>query len=234
MTATARIASVYIPYVIKTVWCERLFFMNRTRFWLIGFGMIGIGIVVAVVWIRQQGERLPFTVIYEDMGWNLDSTGDSCPFPNRDFLVLYHPYEAEPYFPNYLLPLIQQQDFNKNVVIYVQGDTPILAPIEIVQVRLLNENQVIIEVKAVPLPREPGSPDLPMLGLSCQVIALDKSNLIGRNLLFIMKREGQSVATFYRQWEDLYSPILITPTPTLSFTLPYSSTIPNRALPAKW
>lgn len=189
--------------------------MNRTLLGVIGFVMIAIGIVVGVVWVRQQGERIPFTVIYEDMGWDLEPNGEGGPFPNQDFLVLYHPDEAEPYFPNYLLPLVQQQDFEQNVVIYVQGDTPVLAPIEIVQVRLVNENQVMIEVESVPLPNEAGLPDLPMLGLSYQLVALDKSLLVGRDVLFTMKREGQTIATFYRQWEDLYSPSLITPTPVI-------------------
>ncbi len=189
--------------------------MNRTLFWFIGFGMIVIGIWVVVVWVRQEGETLPFTMIYEDMGWNLDPNGDSGPFPNQDFLVIYHPLEAEPYFPHYLLSLVQQQDFDKNVIIYVQGDTPVLAPIKIIEVKLVNENQVIIEAESVPLPREPGVPDLPMVGLSYQLVALDKSLLVGCDVLFTMKREGQSIATFYRQWEDLYSPLLITPTPVV-------------------
>lgn len=187
--------------------------MNRTLFWLIGLGMIGIGIWVGVVWARQQGETLPFIVIYEDMGWSLDSDGGGGSYPNHDFLVIYNQIEANPYFPNYLLTLFQQQDFEKNVIIYVQGTTPVLAPIKIVGVRLVDENQVIIEAESVPLSRELGMAELPMLGLSYQLVALDKSFLVGRDMLFTMKMEGQSIATFYRQWEDPYSPLLITPTP---------------------
>ena len=109
--------------------------------------MIVIGIWVVVVWVRQEGETLPFTMIYEDMGWNLDPNGDSGPFPNQDFLVIYHPLEAEPYFPHYLLSLVQQQDFDKNVIIYVQGDTPVLAPIKIIEVKLVNENPFATKIE---------------------------------------------------------------------------------------
>jgi hypothetical protein len=187
--------------------------MNRKMIGLISITGIAILLVGGIVWTRTRDESLPFTVIHQGSDSAIIYRHPSSHFPYQNVFVMYTPMEAEPYFAPEVLEIIQQQNFEGKVVLYVEGVTGLYDHIEIGAVHSVGENHVLVDVNRIRPPRDPALPVELMLRTPYQLVTLDKHHFAGRNMTFTMELEGEPMGTFYREWTDEYSTLLITPTP---------------------
>jgi hypothetical protein len=190
---------------------------------MIGFIVItGIAIlwVGGVVWTRTRENSLPFTVIHQGSDSAIIYRDPPSHFPYQNVFVMYTPMEAEPYFAPEVLEIIQQQNFEEKVVLYVEGVTGFYDHIEIGAVRPVGESHVLVDVNRIRPPRDPALPVELMLRTPYQLVTLDKHQFAGRNMTFTMELEGEPMGTFYREWAEEYSTLLITPTPVVISSSP--------------